>query len=510
MAKLLTIDVGTTNWKVIIFNENGDILSSSKTPTVISKDIYNYDCYSSTQMWNSICACIKDAVKNNHSDINAISVTSMGEAVIPLDKDGNELSDIIPWFDTRSHAQSRIIENKLGADKVFDITGLESGAIFSLPKIMWVRDNFPEIFSKAAKWLQVSDYINYKLTGKMFTDYSLASRTLALDINANQWSEDMLRTAGITSDRLPTIIKTGALIGELTKVASSACGLKQGIPIVMGGHDHPMASVAGNVYNGKRILNSCGTAEPYLYVSSENASIPKANLGQRVGRHPDPKRYILWGGIVSSGICIEWAAKRLGMCSDWDYKVPDLDYDYLFSRCTDIPCGSGGILFTPYLRGSGAPHWNPLMKANFIGMNDSTTSRHMMRAVLEGLSYQGNIIINMQEQLSGETVSDICSVGGGSRGSLWMQIKADVTGKTIVTRQIDEATGQGAAIAAGTGIGLFKSLQNGSEKFEKLARTYVPNQENHNTYVKLMPVFEKIHDAVKESNISLHEFSLKN
>ena len=508
MAKLLTLDIGTTNWKAILFDENGNVIASSKIPTVISIDKYNNACYSHSLIWDSLCECIQNISSQGHTDVDAITVTSMGESVIPIDSDGNELCDIIPWFDTRSLPECSIFERELGRKKVFQITGLEIGAIFSLNKIAWMKKNLPEIYQKASKWLQVADYVNYKLSGQMVTDYSMASRTMALDINTNQWSEDMLKAGDIKFDAFPNLVKSGTIIGTLTKEASLACQLPQGIPIVMGGHDHPLATIAGNAFDGKRILNSSGTAEPYLYVSDKNVKLPQSNLGQRIGRHPDPSRYISWGGITSSGICIEWAVKRLGMCNDWNWKVPDISLNELFTMCDDIPCGSGGVLFTPYLRGSGAPNWNPMMKANFLGINDSTTSRHMLRSVLEGLSYQGDILVRMHEKLSGKQVSEICCVGGGSRGKLWMQIKADVTGKPVVTRQVDEATGQGAAILAAVGIGIFDSMEQGAQHFDKLSKKYIPDTHKHEIYRKIVPIFETVHDSIRETNENLHKFAL--
>ncbi|MBN2557669.1 MAG: hypothetical protein JXB33_02815, partial [Clostridia bacterium] len=209
---------------------------------------------------------------------------------------------------------------------------------------------------------------------------------------------------------------------------------------------------------------------------------------------------ILWGGIVSSGISVEWAVRRLALCSDWSWPARDMELNELFAMCADIPCGSGGVIFTPYLRGSGAPQWDARMKANFLGMNDSTTSRHMLRAVLEGLSYQADMLVKMHETLSKRTIDNIYCAGGGSRGSLWQQIKADVTGKNVITAEIDEATSQGAAILAGCGIGLFTDADDGARRIFRRGTVYVPDLENHELYKPMLEIYKDLHDRLQDIN----------
>ncbi|MHB1393339.1 MAG: FGGY-family carbohydrate kinase [Clostridia bacterium] len=510
MIGLLTIDIGTTNWKVIVFDEHGTVAASAKRPTVIGTGRDGLPCYDPKLIWNSIIDAIR-LIGDSYSlsDIKAVSVTSMGESVVPIGADGEELGGIIPWFDTRSIEEAETIKRTLGADRIFSITGLEAGAIFSLPKMLWMRKNNPDVFMRAVKWLQMSDYINYKLTGKMATDYSLSSRTLALDINANCWSKEILDALNIDISLFPDLVKSGTIIGEVTAKAAMDTGLLQGTPVVMGGHDHPCATIAANIFDGNTILDSSGTAEPLLYVSPKNAPLSTNNIGQRIGKHPDPSRYILWGGIVSSGICVEWSVARLALCKDWGFNVPDIRFNELLSACDNISCGSNGLLFMPYLRGSGAPYWDPRLKGAFLGLTSSHSSVHMMRAVLEGLSYQAKMIVDMHEQLSGEVIKNICCVGGGSRISLWQQIKADVTGKSITTKKIDEATCQGAAILSGVGIGLFESIEQGAEAFANEGETFIQNPENHETYKDIYKVFSESYEDLTRISYRLHEIAGK-
>lgn len=510
MDALLTIDVGTTSWKVILFDGSGRILCESRRPAAIDRDSSDLPCYRHAILWESILSCISE-INGSYGldDVKAIAVTSMAESVIPIDTDGNELYDIIPWFDSRSMDEKELLKTELGEDAIFSITGLDPGPIFSLPKIMWMEKHNPGVYKKAAKWLQMTDYINFKMTGVTATDYSLASRTLAFDLNTNKWSKEILDAAHIQESVFPEIIKSGTVIGFTNNELKRATGLKTGIPVVMGGHDHPCATISYGNYDGKTIFNSSGTAEPYLYVSEKHASLPTVNIGQRQGRHPDPDRYILWGGIVSSGISVEWAVKRLALCQDWSWPAVEMGLNELFAMCADIPCGSGGVIFTPYLRGSGAPQWDARMKANFLGMNDSTTSRHMLRAVLEGLSYQADMLVKMHETLSSRTIDNIYCAGGGSRGSLWQQIKADVTGKKVITGEIDEATSQGAAILAGCGIGLFTDSDDGARRIFRQGQVYIPNKERHELYKPMLEIYNDLHNRLQDINHRLDHLQRK-
>ena len=508
MAYLLSIDVGTTNWKAILFDTQGNVVSQAKIPTVISKDAKGLPCYSHQILWSSIVQCIKTIDASfGLNEVAAIAVTSMAESVIPIDSEGNELYDIIPWFDTRSISELDIFFKTIGDKTVFETTGLEIGPIFSLPKILWMRRNHPDVFSRAHKWLQMSDYINFKLTGQTVTDYSMACRTMAFDIRTNTWSDTIAKAVGVDVSIFPELCASGKQIGTVSSNAAKLTGLKTGTPVVMGGHDHPVATISANTFGSKAILDSSGTAEPFLFVSNPGDALPKQRIGQRHGRHPDPSRYISWGGIVSSGICVEWAVKRLGLCNDWNFSTPDMPLNDLFEMCASLPCGSGGVLFTPFLRGSGAPEWDPNMRANFLGAHQDTTSRHLLRSVLEGLSYQAKIIIEMQEKLSGQKIDKIVCVGGGSRGKLWQQIKADVTGKPVATCAVDEATSQGAAILAAVGVGLFDDMYAGAKKFSNRASVYLPNMDNHKAYQPIVDIYRDTHTDLLRINHRLTEFA---
>ena len=497
MRFYLTIDIGTTNWKALLFDEKGYAVCTQKCATAMFTAQDGLGYYDPAQIWSSVCALIK-AILAQHGahTISAVCVTSMGESVVPVDKNGECLSPIIPWFDTRSTAEAGDIIQTIGKERIFNITGTDAGPIFSLPKMLWMRNTQPQLFSRAVKWLQMADFINFKLCGNIATDYSMASRTLAFDIIQNQWSAEMLKPFGLTADLFPTIVPAGSIIGTLTNAASLQTGLPQGLPIVMGGHDHPVASLAGNVFGNGAVFNSSGTAEPYLYISDLDAPFPEKRLGQRLTRHPHPRRLITWGGIVASGVTVDWAAKLL---------APDYagSYDDLFGLSASLSPGSHGLLFHPHLRGSGAPWWDAKYRGAFLGLTSAHTQQHMLRAVLEGLCFQARIILDMHEALINEPISLIRCMGGGSRISLWQAIKSTVTNCVVETNPTIEATPLGAAMLAAVGVGQYASIEESAAALAPPLTAYCPDPSMQESYQKLTAIYRESYDALKQINYQL-------
>jgi len=509
MTELLSIDIGTTNLKALIFDEMGSIVSSAKCPSHTIYDNEGFAYYKAGEIWESVAGLIRELdEKHSLTHVSAIAVSSMGESVVPIGNDGKPLCNIIPWFDSRSLDQSRELTQQVGAGKIFSITGLDPAPVFSVPKMLWMRQHYREIYTKAVKWLQMADYINYMLTGKFVTDYTLACRTMAFDINQNTWSDEILDAAGINKDLFPKIQKSSSIVGYITSEAADSTKLTIGTPVVMGGHDHPCAAIAAGIFDGETVFDSSGTSESFLYISSKGASLPATRMGQRVGRHPDPERYILWGGIISSGISVDWAMHRLALHGDWDWgkQSPEITYDDILAACKTVPTGSEGVIFLPNLRGSGSPYWDMQMKGAFLGLTTAHSSQHLLRAVVEGLAYQARMIIEMYEGLSGVPVKRIYCAGGGAKIRLWQQIKADVTGTHVEAMKIEEATCLGTAVLAGVGIGLYKDIESGALAVKPKTVTYRPDDHNGRKYAKLYDIYCDSYRSLEKINRQLDAF----
>lgn len=509
MDLYLGIDVGTTNLKVAAFSSSGDLLSIRRKSTPVSTGSDGLTGYDADLFWDEIAAMLKDVQLEFHEyDIRAVSTTGMAEAMVALDESGHCLDLVIPWFDTRSKNYSDLIVKDFGNEKIFSITGLDVNPIFSLSKLMLIRDLKPEIFSRADKWLQLPEYILYKLSGKSFTDYSLASRTMLFDIHSNDWCESLLEYASIKREHLPVIVDGGTRIGCVTSDVVLLTGLPLSCSVVVGGHDHICATIPAGAVNGEHVLDSSGTAESFIYVSKSGSVLPRKFSGLRVGRYLTKDKYALWGGIVSSGASVEWGIQRLCNGTEFgDSTFDKLGYDCFFdTNLRGVPVGSHGVLFLPHLRGAGAPYWNPMMRGAFLGLGSTTSNADLMKSVFEGLSMQSRMIIETMEKASESKIIALNTVGGGSRLTYWQNIKATVTHRTINIPNVNEATLLGAAMLAAIGVGTYSSVEEASQICFKIGQSINSESEFEKKYDELYKIYVQANDQVKIVSEQLSKF----
>jgi len=263
LTLLLGIDIGTTNCKAGIFTTTGKQISNAKEKTVCHGDKSGEYAYYPEEIWTTVTNVIRKALSGIEypEAVKAISIASMAESGLLIDEEGNPTYPIIPYFDQRALAQCKILEEKLGEPRIFSITGLDIHPLYSLGKILWIRDNHPEIFARSVKWLCLPDYIYYRLTKEFATDFTIASRTMAFDLINSCWSKEILDAVDINPEIFPPTFTSGTLIGRITRDASEQTDLPQGTPIIAGGHDHYCGSLAAGILHGRRAVNSIGTTE---------------------------------------------------------------------------------------------------------------------------------------------------------------------------------------------------------------------------------------------------------
>ena len=499
---LLGIDVGTTNWKAAIFDENGHLLTISATKTITHLDKNNWATYDPNEMWTSIATIIKQVTSkiDKPEKIVAVSVTSMAESIVPLDKNGNPTFPIIAWFDRRSLPQSQFLEQKIGEERIIEITGNDNNPIFSLSKILWIRDNDPLAFHQAKKWLCVADFIYYKLTKKFATDYTIASRTLLLDINRKTWSEELLDIAELSKDLLPAIYPSGTIIGGVSKEAAEQTGLKKGTPVVVGGQDHPCGLLGSGTMIGHKILDSSGTAESFIAISGKNAISPNKFSGLRYSRYLDPQFLLTWGGIIASGLSVDWAIEKL-------FNSDKLNYAKIIKELEKTVPGSHGLLYLPHLRGSGPPYWDPKSRGAFIGLKDIHTRGDMLRAVIEGLCFEARIILELIKNNLHYQFDAINTIGGSARNHFWQQTKADIIGMQVEVPEVEEVAAKGACLLAGTGIGIYKNMLDASIKTYSIKNKFIPNYKNKKVYDELFKIYKQLYKKLSPINRKLYTIS---
>jgi xylulokinase len=502
MTVLLGIDVGTTNWKAGLFTENGKLIGQKSTPTVTHHDGHG-SFYDPEEMWSCLCDLTRGLLSEYpDAQVASVSVTSLAESGIALGADGTPVDNSIAWFDPRSREQAQRVVEKMGQERLFAIAGLDPNPIFSLFKMQWMREHAPERFSRMKKWIWVGDYVNYRFTGEIVTDFSLASRAMLFDIHAGVWSQEILNAVDLDPNLLPPVVSTGTVLGAVTRRAANESGIPEGTPVIVGGHDHYCAFVAAGALANEVTLDSSGTAESIVKLLPKDADPPTVFEGLRVGFFLDPERYATMAGVLAAGASVDWAVTTVWKNGENAGNISARDYDEAMDAARQIDAGSGGVLYVPHLRGAGAPYWDPQSRGAFVGLRSDHTRGHLMRAVIEGLSFELRVLLQAVDNVFGTTTT-LNTVGGGARNEFWQQVKADVTGVTINCPDVEDATVQGAALIGGVGVGIFENLKDASKTVFRLRKRFEPRPEYVERYNEIFEDYVQVYPALRDLNISL-------
>jgi xylulokinase len=501
---LLGADVGTTNIKVVAFDPSGKAVAQASVPTPTHYPRPGWAHYKPEELWQSFVTALRRVTDGPHDagHITGIAIASMGEAAVSLDADGRPTYDIIAWFDGRAQSQAEWLGCAFGRDRLFGVTGLSLQPIFGLCKLLWLNENEPEAFARTALWLNVADYVAFRLSGVAATDYSLASRTLALDLHRLRWAEDLLREADLSPDLFAPLQPSGSSLGLVTPEAAEETGLPRSAHVAVGGHDHVCGALAAGVTKPGTMLNSLGTAEAVFLPLERPLSNPEmGHQGYTQGVHVAGGYYVL-GGLYTSGASVEWFRSALG---------DEAGYETLVAEAEEAPAGSLGIFFLPHLRLANPPYDDPRSRGAFVGLSTDATRGILFRAVLEGLAFDSR---NSLEPLLGysnvEELQTIYAIGGGTENRLLMRIKATVLNQEITILGVKEATSLGAAILSGIGAGVYADVPSALRELrcEKVPVEPVEEQVSlydagfREVYSEIYPSLRAVHHAIHRLHIN--------
>jgi len=454
---LAGVDVGTTNIKAVVFELDGRVAAEASVPTPTRYPAPGQACYDPEELWRSTARALRRATEqlDDARRIASVAVASMGETGVPLDDHGEPTCEAIAWFDQRTQPQAERLERAIGRDRMFAVTGLSLQPIFGLCKLLWLKEHRPGAYARTAHWLNVADYIAYRLSGVLATDHSLASRTLAFDLARLRWADELIREVGLSPDILAPLCPSGTRLGPVTPEAASATGLPRGVQVAVGGHDHVCGALAGGVIEPGDILDSMGTAEA-LCVPLESPITDPAlgHQGYTQGAHVVEGHYYVFAGQYTSGASVEWWREVLG-----GGHVEGADYATLVAEAERVPPGSLGVYFLPHLRRANPPYRDFMGRGAFIGLSADVRRGALFRAILEGLAYESRLSLEALLAYPGvAALRDIYAIGGGTRNRLLMQIKASVMNRAIIIAEVAEATSLGAAILGGLGAGVYADV----------------------------------------------------
>jgi len=462
------IDIGTTSVKTAVFNESLEQKISLTADYTLDShgDIVEFG---GENYWTIVKGEIE--MVRREMGIDALAVDTQCETLILTDADGTPVRPAIVWLDNRAVEEAEIIDKHFGHKKVYEVTGQpEITATWPACKLLWVKNHEPEIWAKTKKVFLLEDWILYKLTGEFISEKTLQSSTIYFDIHNGIWWQDMLDFIGVTPDMLPTLYSSAKEVGEY-----------EGIRVVTGAIDQIAGAIGAGVVKKGIVSEMTGTT---MVIFMPSDTVPEYNAMSIVPCHYNfDDKYCLLSWTPTAGMALKWFKNAL--CEDFSFRELD-------ELAESIPAGSDGVTFLPYLCGSTMPKYNPAARGSFTGLTTEHTRAHFVRAVMESVA----CMLKSNLEYLGIEVDEIRAMGGGANSPLWCQMKADMTGKRLVTLKNKETACLGSAILAGVGIGAFESVEKAAEMI-RFSHVYESKGTDYTECFKRYQNYDKILNITK-------------
>lgn len=488
MAHVIGVDVGSQSVKGLLLDPDGTPCADACAPLAIAHPRPG-EAEQDPRSWtDALAVVVRELVRGAGiapGEVTALNLACQVDGVVAVDARGTALAPAIIWLDRRAELQTAQLLDRVGAERLFAVTGLVPDSSHTAPKILWLRAATPDVYAGAAAFPPVAGYLLQHLTGVLALDHANASSSLLYDVTARKWSAELLAAAGLTAQQLGEIREATDVVGTLTTDAAAALGLTTRCQVLVGtGDDHAGAIGAGVIAPGP-VADVTGTAEPVAVCAQQ----PVFDAGGLVETHAHavPGRYLVENpGFVSGGSTLWLARNVLGVQQG----------EVLELAGTAAP-GCAGLLFVPALSGSMTPRWNGRMRGAFAGLSMAHGRAELARAVLEGCCFALRDITERFTEL-GLGTGEIRVVGGGRRSATWMQIKADVTGRPVRGVDVAEATVLGAALLAGVAAGTFGDLENAVARCVPMSgTTYEPDPHTHALYDEAYGCYRALFDGVE-------------
>ena len=477
------VDLGTSALKLVMMNSKGKLVKS------VSKE---YPLYFPHSGWSeqtpedwfiAVKEGLKEIAAGLDDKIGGISFGGQMHGLVILDKDDNVLRPAILWNDGRSTEETDYLNNSIGKEKLSKLTANIAFAGFTAPKILWVKNNEPEIFAKISKIMLPKDYISYMLSGNFSTDYSDASGMLLLDVKNKKWSKEMIDICSISEDMLPKLYESYEAVGTIKSELAKELGLNEGIKIVAGAGDNAAAAI-GTATVGEGACNiSLGTSGT-VFISSKNFGVDSFNALHSFA-HADGN-YHLMGCMLSAASCNKWWMEEILKTKDFAKEQSNIDN-----------LGENNVFFLPYLMGERSPHNDPAARGTFVGMSMDTKREDMTLAVFEGVTFALRDSLEVARSL-GIKIEKTMICGGGAKSPLWKRLVANILNVEVDVPMSEEGPGFGAAILAAVGCGEYESVEKAAKSIIKIKEKIKPEADLVVKYEEKYQKFKRIYPALKD------------
>jgi len=475
LSYVLAVDLGTSGCKVALVDPEGRALAkAARKYEVVCPDAVSAEQDPLT-WWSAFCEATREVLSWGFDPANVAALAISGQApvVVPVDETGSPLHNALLWMDRRAARQ---------AEKLTHVLGGRPDPSSALAKMLWFEEERPSIFERTAKFLQASDFLAFRLTGRFATD-KFTAMTAFFDPVKWAWP-DFMEELGIL-DKLPEVLEPGSAVGNVSAEAAKETGLSEGTLVVAGSIDAYLAVLGSGALDPGSACDVTGTSTCLMVTHSEFVVDPKGRVF--CAPHFLDGLTIVSGVMSTTGASLEWFTRLLGRGG----------LDELTSEASNVPAGADGLIFLPYLAGERSPIWDPLARGALVGLTLGHGRGHVFRALLEGCALGLRHVLEAVEEI-GVSVRELRACGGGSRNDLWCQIKADVTGKPILAVEEAEASLMGAAMLASVGGGLHRGLREAASSMVRVARAFYPRSELREAYDRLFELYKRSYQGLKD------------
>jgi xylulokinase len=499
MTYFLGIDTSTTGSKALIIDERGQVIAVASSPHTLQTPRPLWSEQDPREWWEAVSASIRSVVEQagiSGEEIGAVGLTGQMHGLVLLDEAGNVLRPAILWNDQRTQRQCDEIHERIGKEKFIQITGNVALTGFTAPKILWVKENEPEVYARAKQILLPKDYIRYKLTGEYAMDKADGAGTVLFDLRSRDWSDEVLTALEIPRAWMPKTFEGPQFTGSVNQEAASLTGLKAGTPVAAGGGDQAAQAVGVGAVEPGIVGLTVGTSG-VVFATTPSALIePEGRL--HAFCHAVPGMWHFMGVMLSAAGSLQWYRDTL---------APNTGFDELLKEAESIPAGSEGLQFLPYLSGERTPHPDPLARGAFIGLTIRHTRAHMTRAVLEGVAFGLKDSFTLIQNTGASTgsaqglgaITQVRASGGGTKGALWRQILASVLEAELVTVNTTEGAAYGAALLAGVGAGAWTDVPSACRTCIQITGSTQPESSQVDVYRNAYSVYRELYPALQSS-----------
>jgi xylulokinase len=496
-VKLLGIDVGTGGTRALVIGEDGSvIISATADHAQFASPQTGWAEQDPRDWWRAACEAIRQVLANSTvkaDDIGCIGFSGQMHGAVLLDGNDEVVRPALIWCDQRTDAQCREITERVGASKLIELTSNPALTGFTLPKLLWVREQEPAAWATVRTLLLPKDYVRFRLTGDRAIDVADASGTLMFDVAHRQWSNEILNLMEIDKTLLPRAFESPEVTGRVSSAGAEATGLREGIPVVAGAGDQAAGAVGMGIVQPGAVSATIGTSG-VVFAATARPALDKAGRVHTFC-HAVPGRWHVMGVTQAAGLSLRWFRDQFGAAFTTSDQSRD-PYDVMSDAAAMTPSGADGVLWAPYLMGERTPHLDPHARAALVGLAANHTRAHVVRAVLEGVAFSLRDTFTIFAEMD-VPVEKIRLGGGGARSALWRQIQADVYGQAVELLAAEEGAAYGAALLAGVGAGVWSSVDEACAEAVRVDSRVEANSSAKATMDHAYERFRRLYPALR-------------